>query len=519
MSTAIPKTTARGGKPHSILKNVTSNWASLLTNVLLTLFMAPFIVSKLGATYYGIWTLLMQFTAYLWLFDVGVRESVVKYVAQYHASGEHDKLASVVNAAVAVYSFVGAVTLAGALAMTYALPSVFNIPPDAVYTARMTMMLTGLTVAQAFMFNVYVGMLMGVQRFYLVARLGIFVSLARAALVLLLLSNGYGIIAMGVVHFGLSTATSLLVYRQCRVHFPYATSRFARPSREDIGKVVGYGKYVLVTNLGEKIVYATDSLVIGMFLPVASITYFAVAGSLVNYLKSFISAMAVVLNPISSSLETTNNMRAIERLVITSSKAAVLVGLPVCIGFIVLGERFITIWMGPEFGPTSGQVLAVLGTAYMFGLPQHTATAVLLGLGQHHLTAAARGFEAVVNLTLSIVLVQFYGLIGVAIGTLVPHVVLAVVIQPLALRRVLGIDLPRYYLLDLWTSAAGLAALLGGLRRHRPDGGADHAAGIRRRGGTGAGGLCRSLLDVRADRRRARPGARTPSATVAAPLR
>jgi len=44
---------------------------------------------------------------------------------------------------------------------------------------------------------------------------------------------------MGVAHFGSNTGTSLLVYRQCRVHSPYSTSPFAPPSREHIGKVVG----------------------------------------------------------------------------------------------------------------------------------------------------------------------------------------------------------------------------------------------------------------------------------------
>src|SRR4030042_3768624 len=87
----------------SIVRNVTSNWASLGTNILVSFFLTPFIVHSLGNVYYGIWALLSQVSGYLWLLDFGVRESVIKFVAQYHASGQKDDLVATVNGAVYLY--------------------------------------------------------------------------------------------------------------------------------------------------------------------------------------------------------------------------------------------------------------------------------------------------------------------------------------------------------------------------------------------------------------------------------
>ncbi|MEQ8205984.1 MAG: hypothetical protein RIA65_07405, partial [Woeseia sp.] len=71
-----------------VAKNVFSNWANLAVNIVISFFLAPFIVKSLGNTWYGIWVIMMQFTGYLYLLDFGVRESVIRYVSKFLASKE-----------------------------------------------------------------------------------------------------------------------------------------------------------------------------------------------------------------------------------------------------------------------------------------------------------------------------------------------------------------------------------------------------------------------------------------------
>jgi O-antigen/teichoic acid export membrane protein len=424
---------------------VSSSWAALTINIVFSFFLAPFIVRSLGTLYYGVWTLLMEFTGYLWLFDFGVRESVVKYVAQHHETDEREQIVDVVHTAVMLYAGIGAIALLASAVMAVALPYVFNIPPEAIRTARMTLLIAGVTVAQGFVFNVYVGVLMGLKKFYIVTRFGIVFTVLRAALIFALLRAGYGIVALGLVHLSINVAMNLLVFRTALRHLPYLKPRLSSPGGTQVRRMLGYGKYVLINNIGQKLVFASDALVIGIFLPVSTLTYYAVAGSLVGYLKSFMATMASVLNPMSSALDARRDAAGLSRLFLTASKGAVIVGLPVCIGLITLGERFISIWMGPTFGPVSGPIVAVLAAAHAIGLPYYTITGVLYGLGKHRITATARVFEAAANITLSVILVKRYGLIGVAIGTLIPHAIVALFILPPTVRRLLSIPMKDYY--------------------------------------------------------------------------
>jgi O-antigen/teichoic acid export membrane protein len=428
-----------------ILRNVTSNWASLVVGIVLSFVIAPLTVHSLGNVYYGIWTLLMQFTGYLWLFDFGVRESVIKYVAQYHASEQHDELVSTVRTAVSMYSVVAVVALLMIALLALALPHFFNIPAEAVGTARLTAILFGATVAQGFVFNVFVGVLMGLQKFYLMARLGIVFAVARAALIVVLLSAGYGIIMLALVQFVMTLASNLLVYRMCITHLPHLSVRFVRPQRAEAFKLLNYGKYVLITNLGDKFIFATSSLVIGVFMPISALTYYAIGGSLTEHLRSFITSMASILNPLASSLEARRETDTLAAVFMTGAKVAMILGLPVCIGFILLGERFITLWMGEAYGPTAGLILAVLASGYLIGLPFYTISGVLYGLGKHRIVAWSRVSEGIVNLCLSVWLVRHYGLVGVALGTVIPHAIVVVGILPAFLPKLLRIDLREYY--------------------------------------------------------------------------
>lgn len=428
-----------------IVRNVTTGWANIVVGVVFAFVLAPLTVRSLGAVHYGIWTLLMQITGYLWLFDFGVRESVVKYVAQYRAAGEPEHIETTVRTAVSIYSVVSLATMACAVILAVLLPYLFNIPVEEVTTAQLTAVLVGATVAQSFVFNVFVGVVMGLQRFYLISRLGILFTVGRGVVMYVLLKAGFGLLALAFVQFATTLASNLLVYRLARRELPGISFRLLRPTRQEAMKLFNYGKYVLVANVGDKLVFATDSIVIGIFQPIAALTYYAIGGTLIEQLRTFVTSMGTILNPLSSDLEARRESRTLITVVLSGAKAAMLLGLPVCIGFIVLGEQFIALWMGEEFAPQAGAVLTVLAVGHLIGLPYYTISAVLYGLGRHRIVAWSRIFEGVLNLLLSVILVQRYGVVGVAIGTIVPHILVVAAILPTVLPRWVPIDLREYY--------------------------------------------------------------------------
>src|SRR6478672_4268691 len=94
-----------------IFKNVGTSWFSLGVNILVGVFLSPFILHRLGDTAYGIWVLIFSVTGYYGLFDLGIRSSVVRFVSRFAATKDDSALSRLINTSLFTYTLIGAVTL------------------------------------------------------------------------------------------------------------------------------------------------------------------------------------------------------------------------------------------------------------------------------------------------------------------------------------------------------------------------------------------------------------------------
>jgi O-antigen/teichoic acid export membrane protein len=76
---------------------------------------------------------------------------------------------------------------------------------------------------------------------------------------------------------------------------------------------------------------------------------------------------------------------------------------------------------------------------------QWPSISVLYATAKHRFYARLSLSEAAANVALSVILVQFYGIIGVSLGTAIPLLISMLVVQPKYVCRVLRLDLATYY--------------------------------------------------------------------------
>ncbi len=85
----------------------------------------------------------------------------------------------------------------------------------------------------------------------------------------------------------------------------------------------------------------------------------------------------------------------------------------------LLGRPFIITWMGPDFSQ-SHQIAVILAVGFMTDLFLTPLTNSLWASAKHRMLAFANITDAVCNLVLSIVLGRKFGLVGIALGTTIP---------------------------------------------------------------------------------------------------
>ena len=66
------------------------SYGVMITEIVSAMFVTPFIIRSLGQAEYGIYQLTSSITAYLIIFDLGVGNSVIRYMAKFRANNDRE---------------------------------------------------------------------------------------------------------------------------------------------------------------------------------------------------------------------------------------------------------------------------------------------------------------------------------------------------------------------------------------------------------------------------------------------
>jgi O-antigen/teichoic acid export membrane protein len=99
--------------------------------------------------------------------------------------------------------------------------------------------------------------------------------------------------------------------------------------------------------------------------------------------------------------------------------------------------------MGPQYA-WSAAILIVLTIPQFTSMSQYVSALVLAGMARHKILAYVALGEGVANLLLSIVLVKRIGVIGVAWGTVIPHLISTTLVIPFYTLRILRMSVREY---------------------------------------------------------------------------
>ena len=434
------------------LKNIFSNWAFMVTGAIIAFFLTPFLVHTLGKEEYGIWALVFSIIAYMNFFDVGMKQSLARYLSKHYATKDYDGLNAVINSSNLIYTITGSLVIMGTLVIAYFLLDVFSIAPELLPVMRTALIIIGLNQAVHFFFMT--GTAIGPFHRYDVSNaIEITFSIVNALIVVYFLKKGHGLVTLAIITITVNVVRSVVrrVVQQRLV--PQIRWRFRYVERERVRELLGYGFVSFLIVISWMVIFNIDNIVVGIFLSTTAVTFYSIAGQIITYLRMIINAIGIPLVPAVSHLDATSDTRQIASLYGKMSKYLYYLSGCTCVGLMFFAGKFIYLWMGPEFTDTV-EILMILTIPVCIYLPQVMANSVLLGLGRHLPLFYVLAAEAVSNVALSLILVRPLGIHGVALGTAIPQLIIYVFVYPYVFHRIIKADLKGFYL----TGAKMLAA-------------------------------------------------------------
>jgi O-antigen/teichoic acid export membrane protein len=426
-----------------MLRNVGSNWALTLVTIATTYLLTPFVIRTLGQEGYGTWTLITAMTGYMSLLALGVPMACVRYLAQHVAEGDSRAMNKAIGSCVGLYLMIGVAALAIGAVLTGAF-GLYDIPRTLQSEARLAFVVMVVQVSAGFIGLLPEGIMFAHHEFVARNAVRIGTALLRLVLTIALLTIDASLVALAAVQLVCLivdfTVSMLLIRRR----YPAVRVTLRDFDWAMVRRIFSFSMYVLLLSAGARLSFETDALVIGAFLGVGAIGFYAVANSLVVYLMEFTIAIAAVVAPMATKLSTEGRAAQLREIFLKWSKVSLSISLMAGLFLIVLGPRFIGWWIDPSYEGPSGSVLRILMISSLAFLPvRGVALPILMGLGRPRTATIAFVVAGLANLVLSMALARPLGLAGVAAGTAIPNVAFAAVVLSVACRE-LEVPIPTY---------------------------------------------------------------------------
>jgi len=447
---------------RSLLLGAATNWAAFAATLVVSFFLAPYLIQHLGDARYGVWCVVESILAYFTLFDLGIAACLVRYVAKFHATAERTELNKLVSACLIIFAIAAvAVLLLGSALVPFVAPGLerkLGEPGD--IAPFMFLMLANLAITLPL--SVFPTILDGLQQYAVKSAVRLVFLVIRVTGIVYVVETTPGLWSLAVVF----TITNLLEHAVMALlafrFLPGLQLSRRIVDRETLHRVKGYSVDAFLAMLAGRITVQTGAIVVGGFLTVAAAAHYAIASRLIELAKNLLRSATTTLTPAVSEREASGDFDGVRRVLLDGTRWVLYLVLPIHLGMLFFGKPFLTRWIGgPEYATWCFPVVAILSATLTIGVAQSVASRILYGMGKLRLFARLALVEAAVNLGLSLLLVGPYGLVGVAIAVAVPNVLFCLFVIGYACF-VLEVRASRY-LLASWLrplSAAFVPALV-----------------------------------------------------------
>jgi O-antigen/teichoic acid export membrane protein len=278
-------------------------------------------------------------------------------------------------------------------------------------------------------------------------------TLSSAIGTVLVLLAGGSVVGMVAVNIPIALLMQVLSLWALRRIAPELRFGLHDSNRAQIRPIASYSWSLVVTNVARRLETKTDEVVIGAFLTLSAVTTYSLARRMAEASLILTEQFRKLLLPIASELHASDDRQRLRFLYTVGTRMTLAIYVPLGGTLAILAAPILAVWVGSQY-TDQGYLVAILTAASLIMTSQRPGIAILQGIAKHRPLAWMAVGSGVCNLVLSVLLVQRLGLVGIALGTLIPT---GVVYIGLVLRYTLhALDIPVASLLGdvVWPVAA-----------------------------------------------------------------
>lgn len=429
---------------HSIL-NISAGLGSQLIITLLSFVSRTVFIYTLGVEYLGINGLFTSILLMLSIAEAGIGSAIMYSLYKPLAEEDTTKVIVLMKLYKQVYRMIAIVVLLLGLAIMPFLP--LFVKETSVQNLQVIYMLFLANTALPYFFLYKNSFLNVCQKGYIVTAIYTVSQLISTGIKIGILYYTQNYILFLGIDLFINLASAIIIAKIVDRQYPY----LGRKTNEKLdqgtkGSIVKNVKAIVLQRIGGYFVFGTDNILISAFVSIAAVGIYSNYVMLIEICRTFINQVFNNLYHSVGNLVASETKEKVYEIYKVTQLLSFWLYAFFAIFLSILIQPFIDLWIGSNYLLDQGLVTLLMLMFFERGM-RNPITTVKTTAGIFHEDRYAPIVQAIVNLIVSLVLVQYFGLAGIFIGSLVSAIVVPFWITPyLVYRKVLQQPVHYYFL-------------------------------------------------------------------------
>lgn len=422
------------------------NYVSILLTFTIGLVYTPILIRILGQTDYGIYALGMAIAGYLSILDMGIGNAIVRYVAQNQVIGTKEKEARLIGYFLKFFCGIAILTVVLGITISSNLQKIISseFTYEQVRTLQWMILILTFNFAIGFILNTFSAVLQAYQRFIYLKTLNIARQVATPIISIVFLIYLPNVIVLTLILVIINVIVLVVNYFYYRrtLHIKISFKKIESSFKKEI---LSYSIIIFIVAIADRLYWQTDQILLGMLKNPEVVAVYAVTIQFIFIFQSLSTAVNGVFLPyITHIVSSENYSEKLNYLYGNVSKFQIVVVGFFFSSFILIGENFITLWVGEEFSSAYVLVVIIMSTFFL-DLTQNLGITIMQAKGKYKFRAYVLIVCSIINIIVSIPIIGLYGSVGTAIVTATFVFIGNVLIMNIYFHKVLKLNMISYW--------------------------------------------------------------------------
>lgn len=386
-----------------------------LTN-LIGLTLTPFIIKSLGESEYGLYTLIGALVAYFSLMDLGLNNTIVRFIAKYRTENDIITERKFLGSVFIIYFFISLAVVLLGIFFYFNLESFFKSSLDKVELEKAKIMFAILifNIAITLPGGAFTAICNAYEQFVFPRVVTILKYILRAILIYgVLVYDGKAIsivVVDTILNVSLILVVLVFVFTKIKIQITFKGIEMAL-----FKKIFKYSLWIFLMAIIGQFFWNTGQIVLGFKTNTTLIAIYGLGITLGGYYGGFAGAINTVFLPKATQMVLLKTNKELLEEMIKISRLLLVILSYILFAFILFGKEFVNLWVGNEYAD-SWFVATVIMIVYTIPLLQNFAHSIIEAKNKVFYKVVIYFVFISLGVFIGYLLIDNYGVKGMALG-------------------------------------------------------------------------------------------------------